>query len=1321
MEYVEGETLAQKIEQGPLEISRALDVVIQIAEALRAAHARGLIHGDIKSTNIMLTPEGVVKVLDFGLAKFIARSANLYTGNDQVATKRPSITEVSSCETNGTPSYMSPEQARGEPLDARTDIFSLGVVLYEMLAARRPFAGESPAAVLHAILSDEPPSLSTFRDDIPLELESMVRKALAKNRDERYQAAAEMLSALRKLKEQLVTPAQLEESTATLERQPARMIWDRRYRKWFLGAGILATLAAGVDILLLQPQGGEWMRSVGFILLALIGFVGFFSLRRQAVSAISLLPKGAAFRGLLPFQEADRDLFYGRENETVALFDMITRQGLRFGVLYGDSGCGKTSLLRAGLLPKLWQNGFVPIYCRSYKDPLAAILAASRQRSQIEPRDGESPLDFLSRAAEEMNAPFVVVCDQFEEFFVNFKTKRAREPFIAFVVACHQAANLPVKFLFALRSDFLYRISAAFDQRITEPLLSTKRYHLHNFDAAQAEEIIAKSVGRANLPFEPGLSRQVARDLAVNDIVLPSELQIVGEQLQSKRIFTLQEYRRTGGKEPLVHGYLEDVIQSSGEQETAKLLLRSLISEENTRLTLPLAEITKRAQRSEHTVERILNLFVLSRLIREIQEEEPWRYELMHEYLIEKINQITGKVMDATQRANRLFRQYLSSYVVDKRTRIPLSKLWFIRRYAEIAQGERKRELLRKSWRSGLLQAGALGMLLLIGATLTAAALSVREEWNGMRLSDGHAGAVLQAVFSPDGKRLVSVSEDSTVIVWDFNRRERLATFDDHQGPVNSVAFSPDGKWFATVSSDQTVIVWDAVRLEKEAVLSEHHAVVTSVAFSPDGRFLISASFGNDNRTLLWKVGSWERMRELPFGVEYGNFLFSKDGRQLMTRRAQAWNLETGQQVTFDLGPQASWSWAADSPDGSRRVIGTSGGVSFWDLTQKKLLSSQRGHHDGCRTVAYSPDGRLAASGAEDIVLWDAMTQTQLARLKHAAIVWHLVFSSDGRWLISTHGDGAILLWDVAERECIANFNQHRAPVHVVAFSPDGKQLASASEDYSLIVWDLEQQRKEAVLVAHQDWVSAAAFLPDGKSLASGYRDGKIIIWDLEQRQPRLSFMGMERGATPTYILVVAPNGEWLATTHGVFRTSDGARLVDFLGDKDHQKHNGYFYGLAVSPDGRRLVCTSAGGRIFVFDTGNWQLLENFIEDKTCIRRASFSPDGKLLATCDNLGQVRLWKINPLQQLAVIGHHSARIKSVMFSPDGSRIVSAGDDQTIKLWDVRRRRLITEIGSHTAPVSWATFSPDGKQIASGEGDALVRLYIRHRLLWGYRLE
>ena len=155
--------------------------------------------------------------------------------------------------------------------------------------------------------------------------------------------------------------------------------------------------------------------------------------------------------------------------------------------------------------------------------------------------------------------------------------------------------------------------------------------------------MIEQSVRRANWQFEPGLSRKIARDLVIYGMVLPSELQIVGEQLQNKRVFTLEEYKRAGGKEQLVHSYLEDAITLATDQQAAKLVLRCLISDEDTRLTLPIAEINRRVPRHPKVIHRILELFVQMRLIREIQDEEPWRYELMHEYLIDKIKEKAGR------------------------------------------------------------------------------------------------------------------------------------------------------------------------------------------------------------------------------------------------------------------------------------------------------------------------------------------------------------------------------------------------------------------------------------------------------------------------------------------------------------------------------------------------------------------------------------------------------------------------------------------------------------------------------------------------------
>src|SRR5262245_41677528 len=187
-EFVEGETLREQMRRGPLSLAAALDVARQVAEALAAAHAAGIVHRDIKPENVMARPDGLIKVLDFGLAKLAERPATSPRagGHSQSSTVSRLSTEPGLVM--GTAHYMSPEQARGQKVDHRADIFSLGVMLYEMLAGRRPFEGATTIDVMAAILTKEPEPLDELRSEAGPELAQTVMRCLAKEREERVQS-----------------------------------------------------------------------------------------------------------------------------------------------------------------------------------------------------------------------------------------------------------------------------------------------------------------------------------------------------------------------------------------------------------------------------------------------------------------------------------------------------------------------------------------------------------------------------------------------------------------------------------------------------------------------------------------------------------------------------------------------------------------------------------------------------------------------------------------------------------------------------------------------------------------------------------------------------------------------------------------------------------------------------------------------------------------------------------------------------------------------------------------------------------------------------
>lgn len=249
-ELVEGVTLRQKLASQSLLLAEAVEIAIQIASALDAAHSVGIAHRDIKPENVMLRPDGLVKVLDFGLAKLAERPVAPLEVDPQAGTRAYLSTEPGMVM--GTVGYMSPEQARGQKVDHRTDIFSLGVALYEMIAGRRPFEGATTSDVIAALLTAEPAPLSQHCAEAPAELERITGKCLAKDREARYQSAKELIADLKTLRlgsqagEAAVTRGIEAAVTRRIEAAEARIVLRRR----MIVAAIAAVLVFGLAWLL---------------------------------------------------------------------------------------------------------------------------------------------------------------------------------------------------------------------------------------------------------------------------------------------------------------------------------------------------------------------------------------------------------------------------------------------------------------------------------------------------------------------------------------------------------------------------------------------------------------------------------------------------------------------------------------------------------------------------------------------------------------------------------------------------------------------------------------------------------------------------------------------------------------------------------------------------------------------------------------------------------------------------------------------------------------------------------------------------------------
>jgi WD40 repeat protein/transcriptional regulator with XRE-family HTH domain len=581
----------------------------------------------------------------------------------------------------------------------------------------------------------------------------------------------------------------------------------------------------------------------------------------------------------------------------------------------------------------------------------------------------------------------------------------------------------------------------------------------------------------------------------------------------------------------------------------------------------------------------------------------------------------------------------------------------------------------------------------------------------------GHTGGVHALAFSPDGKWVLTSSDDGTPRLWDAATGQTVQKFSGHTAGVRGVAFSPDGQTVLTGSADTTARLWNAATGQELQQFRGHTKAIWGVAFSPDGKQVLTGSL--DQTARLWDAATGHEVRQFvghTAGVNY--VAFSPDGKQALTgsddNTARLWDAATGQPLRTLSGHTGRLRGATFAPDGKTVLTGgiDDGAARLWDAQTGKELRQFRGHPLGVRSVAFAPDGTTILTGGLDHLVkwWDVATGAELRTFAgHTDQVNGVAFSPDGQLFVTGGQEGIALLWRLTLPPAVAPFSSHTGAVGTLAFSPDGKYLLTGSGDTTARLWDV-QTRAEVRQFAEQNRPPNIAFSPDGKSILTNVPGNTTArLWDTQTGAPVITFTVEISGLSRADF---TPDGKGVLTTD-----LDGAyfRLWDAQTGRELRRWSGpggsplLVYGF--SPDGKWVLTMRSrlDTVLRIWDIAAGREVRQFVGLNNVLESAAFSPDGKYVLTASRDVLARLWDAQTAQEIRRFVGHTQAVRSAVFSPDGKYVLTGSEDKTARLWDAQTGQELRRFAGHTDSIFVVAFAPNGRQIATASADGTARLW------------
>ncbi len=1061
------------------------------------------------------------------------------------------------------------------------------------------------------------------------------------------------------------------------------------------------------------------------------------------------------FAGLSAFQEADADRFFGRDDDITAVVGRLRQQQLL--TIAGASGAGKSSFVRAGVIPTLKRaNKELEVFViRPGRQPFAAladVLAffldtagnaeesdaaaiATTLRTQPGYLGARLRARCRKRGADHRILLFV---DQLEELYTQGIDTEERAAFCACLEGVADDASSPLRVVMTIRADFLDRISE--DRRFLAAMTRGLVF-LPAMSSRGLREALEKPLEAAGYRFEDEeLGNQMLVGLVGTKSPLPL-LQFTATKLweardREQKLLTRAAYQALGGVAGALSTHADAVLagMSVGEQRLARAIFLRLVTPERTRAMVRLDELGTLSE-DVSAVEHVVQLLAEARLlaIEAGGDREGKTVELTHESLIERWAKLKSWLDENEKDAVFLAELRNASTQWEKngqaegflwRDRAAIEAgLWFDRRKAEVGAegslgigtrelgyleavvGLTERTKRRRRQIVGGLFAAMTGIAVVVGWLAIAARAEARRADTQTREAAAQAKRADEQ--AQRAEEQATAAQEEARQARNLTRVAAGREFRE-KDPTTALAILRE------VEAGSMPKEWGSLALQTRSTgvaerVFRFEGEIAHAGWNPDGKRLIAACW--DKTLRVWNAdGTGTPLVLARNDTNLTSAQWSRDGQRMVAaardKTLRVWNTDgTGQPLVL-RGHDDHITTVAFDPNGTRIVSASQDKtVRIWNTDGTGQPLVLRGHDRGVYGAAWSPDGERVVSGSWDktVRLWNANGEgTPLVLRGHDGDVFTAGWSPNGKRIVSGAADQTVRLWNADGTGTPLVLQGHSSVVNAAEFSPDGQRIVSVSWDNTLRVWHAEGTRRPLVLLGHHGSVGSASFDPLSRRIVFA-SDNAVWIWNVARPELALSLYGHDERVS---MAAWSPDGKRIATASAdkTVRVWSADGSGQALVMKGHEKP---VRTVVFSPDGKRIATASEDNTVRVWNADGTGESIVFRGHDAVVGQAVWSPDGKRIASGSFDTTVQVWNVDGTDKPIILRHDMVVFGSA-WSPDGKRIAAATFRQ-VNLWNADGTGEPIIFKGHSKILEYVAFSPDGSHIVSTSQDRTVRIW------------